>query len=190
MLLLIIEAGIRLMQKILLAILTLFLSVPAALASAQDLAVQNNNPYNVYSRSSTGFFSDGYNPFEEMINFQKRMNSMFKDINKGMANQLSNQFNQPKIDIQESDEAYVYKIDLSNYESDKVKVQIENGVFILSAERKTSNESSNSSGFYSSQQSFGMFRKAFELPGDADADSLTVQDKEGTLFITIPKVSN
>lgn len=158
-------------------------------ASAPVSTGFQNDPFQV------GGDPDNWDPFEEMENMQKTMNRMFRDsFSRGLVQsggEMPHQMSyDPDIDIKDAGKEYVIRIDLPGIDKDKVSVKVENNQLIISGERKTENEETQSSGnFYRSERSFGSFMRAVPFPPDSDADRMMAQSADGVLTVRIPKLA-
>ena len=92
----------------------------------------------------------------------------------------------PPVDIQETKDGYQLTADLPGLTADDVDITIENGVLVLSGERKSANVEEKE-GYRRVERSFGSFRRAFTLPKGVDVDGVSAKTEHGQLFIHIPK---
>jgi HSP20 family protein len=86
----------------------------------------------------------------------------------------------------EDEHGYIFKAELPEVKKDDVDVQIENGVLVLSGERKAENEHSIHK-YHRLERAYGAFSRSFELPDDADANQVSAMFKDGILTITVAK---
>lgn len=153
-------------------------------------AGQWNDPF---FNSNSGF--DSWDPFEEMDQIQKMMNRMFRDsFNRGSRGSYLTQQSlvyEPDLDVQETADAYLVRLDLPGVDKDKISVKAQNNVLTISGERKSEKEETDEkSGFYRMESSFGSFMRSFPLPADADSNAMTAESKNGVLTIRLPKIKN
>lgn len=149
-----------------------------------------------YTHRNDPFFSnepDSWDPFDEMDQIQDMMNRMFRDsLSRAPLGSLAarqNAFFEPDLDVQQTADAYIYRLDLPGVEKDKINVKIQNGMLSISGERKTESEQTEQEGgFYRMESSFGSFMRSFPIPADADANGLTAESKNGVLTIRLPKL--
>ena len=92
----------------------------------------------------------------------------------------------PRVDISETDTAYVIKADIPGVAKDDLKVTVENGVLTVQGDRKQEKEEDNKH-FHRVERFYGSFTRSFSLPENADATALKAAAKEGQLTVTIPK---
>jgi HSP20 family protein len=117
-----------------------------------------NDPF-----SNAGF--DAYDPFQEMDQIQQMMNRMFRDsfsrgaFGRGFDRQG---FYEPDLDVEDTKDAYLIRLDLPGIDKDKISVKIQNNVLTVSGERKSEKEESREDGgFYRMERSFGSFIRSF-----------------------------
>jgi HSP20 family protein len=95
---------------------------------------------------------------------------------------------QLRMDVQETDDAYVYTLDVPGMAKDAITVEIENNVLTVSGERKERVEEKDAEGRETRREIvYGSFTRAITLPGNADTEKITSEYKDGVLTITVPK---
>ncbi len=133
-----------------------------------------------------------FNPFEEMQKMQQEMDRIFNEFHRKFLREA--QFgkfvdtfaSQPAIDLRDEGEKYVLKADMPGAEEKNIKIEVKDGM--LKIEAKTLREKREKSENYLRQERFvGDYLRMVSLPGDADADRLKSEYKNGVLTITIPK---
>jgi HSP20 family protein len=92
----------------------------------------------------------------------------------------------PSVDISETDAAYLIKGEIPGVKKEDVKVTIENGMLTIRGERKQEKEEKGKK-FHRVECSYGSFMRSFQVPDDADEDSVKAEFKGGMLNITLPK---
>ncbi len=92
----------------------------------------------------------------------------------------------PAVDIEERKTDYRLTADLPGLTADDVNVTIENGVLIVSGERKDETVEEKD-GYRRVERSFGSFRRSFTLPKGVSADSVSAHTENGQLEVLIPK---
>lgn len=161
--------------------------------------------------------SDLFWPFKEMEEF---MSSTFMSpfMRSFFMNPFSSPFFQPSPELQswmrsasamamefnETDKEYTIKVDVPGVpkESIKVKVDAENFMLTVSAERKLERESPKAAEKaegevkdkeqqvvteHWSERAYGHFSRSVSLPPDADVDSIEATYKDGVLSLRVPK---
>lgn len=92
----------------------------------------------------------------------------------------------PPVDIQETKNGYQLIADLPGLTADDVDITVENGVLVISGERKAQNVEEKD-GYRRVERSFGSFRRAFTLPKGVDVEGVSARTEHGQLLIDIPK---
>jgi HSP20 family protein len=93
----------------------------------------------------------------------------------------------PDIDLQETPDAYVAKLDLPGIDKDKLDIKITNGQLVVSGERNQESDASGN-GYRRMERSFGSFVKSVPVPANADAEGMKVDSANGVVTIRIPKL--
>lgn len=88
----------------------------------------------------------------------------------------------PLHDIIETDKEYVVELALAGVKKEDIKMNLEDDVLSISAERK---ESENK---YNRKQTFyGKYEKSFTLPESVDKENIQAAFEDGILKLSIPK---
>ncbi|KAH7852944.1 hypothetical protein Vadar_031313 [Vaccinium darrowii] len=93
-------------------------------------------------------------------------------------------------DILEFPNSHVFILDMPGVKPDQIKVQVEDGnVLVVSGERRREKEREHKEGvkYVRMERRQGKFLKKFELPGDADLESIHANYQDGVLTITVEK---
>jgi len=131
-----------------------------------------------------------WNPFRELDELQNRLGTVFG----GFPNRMPNGYEEmvtfpdwsPLVDITEDEKEYLFKADLPEVKKEDVKVMVENGVLMVSGERKSEKEEKKKK-FHRIERSYGSFERTFALPEDADASKIAAEFKDGVLKVRLPK---
>jgi len=92
----------------------------------------------------------------------------------------------PVVDIEETEQNYLIRVELPGLDKDKVKVVVENGVLTLSGERDLERKVEGKT-FHRVERSHGIFSRSFTLPEDVDSESVVANFKDGLLEIHVAK---
>ena len=92
----------------------------------------------------------------------------------------------PVVDIEETEQNYLIRVELPGLDKDKVKVVVENGVLTLSGERDLERKVKGKT-FHRVERSHGTFSRSFTLPEDVDSESVVANFKDGLLEIHVAK---
>lgn len=90
------------------------------------------------------------------------------------------------VDVDETENAYVFTLDVPGVKRDEIHVDFEGGRLSISGQRvRESREETASS--HRSQRSFGSFTTSFALPGEVNSDKIDAKLTDGVLTVTVPK---
>ncbi len=92
----------------------------------------------------------------------------------------------PRFDVKETEEGYVFQADLPGVKEPDVKVAVEGNRLTISGKREEERKKENDT-YYSYERSFGSFMRAFTLPETADAGKAQAELKDGVLTLKLPK---
>jgi HSP20 family protein len=92
----------------------------------------------------------------------------------------------PRVDIAETDKAFVIKAEIPEVNKDDVKVTIDNGVLKIQGERKQEKEEEGKK-FHRVERYYGSFTRSFTLPDNVDETKVKASFKDGMLNLQIQK---
>lgn len=94
----------------------------------------------------------------------------------------------PRFDVQETNDAFVFKADLPGVNEDNVDIALTGNRLTISGRRETERkEGDENSRYYVYERSYGTFSRSFTLPEGIDPDNVKADLKNGELTLTIPK---
>jgi HSP20 family protein len=130
-----------------------------------------------------------WDPFKEMDELNKRLNSLFslsasRQANGREAMTVAEWL--PLVDITEDDRQYLIKTELPEVRKEDVKVTVENGVLTLSGERKLEKEEKEKK-YHRIERAYGSFTRSFTVPDDADDTKVSADFKDGVLTVRLAK---
>jgi HSP20 family protein len=125
-----------------------------------------------------------YNPLDDILNelgrgFFIRPLSRLADPSAG--------FSGIKLDVEEDDRAYIVRADIPGVNKEDIHVAVEGNHISLRAEVKKEREEKEGEHVVYSERSYGMVSRAFDLPGEVDADATKAEYRDGVLKLTLPK---
>jgi HSP20 family protein len=94
----------------------------------------------------------------------------------------------PRVDIGESDQAFLIKAEIPGVRKDDLKVSFDNGVLTIEGERHEEREEKGWR-FHRLERSNGCFLRSFTLPGNVDTSGLKAHFHDGLLDVEIPKTA-
>ena len=133
-----------------------------------------------------------WDPFEETARMSEEMDRMFQGAfgrggggpGKGMFN--SDIFYDSDFDIEETEDTYIVKVEVSGVDKDKINIEINQGSVTVSGEHSVIEEEKSPDSYYSSR-SVGSFLRIIPLPDDADTEKVKTEVKDDIIIITFPK---
>jgi len=90
----------------------------------------------------------------------------------------------PSVDIIENDDSFVIKAELPEVKKEDVKVSIDKNILTFSGERRTELKDEKE---HRIERSYGSFSRSFSLPDNIDDTKISAENKDGMLYLTIPK---
>jgi HSP20 family protein len=92
-----------------------------------------------------------------------------------------------KVDVVETDAAYVVKAEMPGVSKDEIQVSIEGGVVTIGAEVKRENETKDGERVLRTERYSGSVYRAFTLPVEIDEAASTAKYENGVLELTLIK---
>ncbi|MCS1352049.1 Hsp20/alpha crystallin family protein [Mechercharimyces sp. CAU 1602] len=121
--------------------------------------------------------------------FRQEIDRMFKHwFNDGLFERTLSTFN-PSIQQTEQDECYCIEMDLTSMSANDVEIEVEENQLAIKMEQIERVESEREGGMRVQQQRYGSFYRTFMLPPDTDPDQIVAKERNGRLYIYIPKKS-
>jgi HSP20 family protein len=129
-----------------------------------------------------------WDPFREMEEMQSRLSNILSRRSRvnGDKETLTVPEWAPLVDITEDDKEYLISAELPEIKKEEIKLTVENGVLILSGERKRETEEKGKK-YHRVERAYGSFVRTFALPDNADANKVNAEFKEGLLKVHIGK---
>lgn len=92
----------------------------------------------------------------------------------------------PRVDIAETDKAFVIKAEVPEVKKEDVSITVESGVLTIRGERKQEQEEKGKT-FHRVERCYGEFTRTFSLPDNVDETNIKAVFKDGMLSLEIPK---
>ena len=130
-----------------------------------------------------------WDPFVELEDVSKHLNRIFNKFpvrTESSRELLAAADWAPDVDITETDTAYLVKGEIPGVNKEDVRVNIEDGMLIMSGERKQEKEEKGKK-FHRIERSYGSFMRSFRLPDNVDETAVKAEFKDGMLNVTLPK---
>lgn len=94
----------------------------------------------------------------------------------------------PAVDIAETTNEYLIKVEVSEVKKEDIKIHIENGVLSLEGERKAERDD-NGKRFLRTERPYGRFARSFGLPDNVDPTKVRADHRDGMLFLHVAKMA-
>ena len=95
----------------------------------------------------------------------------------------------PSIDVTSDAKAYTIHAEIPGVSKDNVKLEIHDGVLVLSGEKKDERTEGDGKTAHVVERSFGSFERRMTLPEDADVEHITANHANGVLTVSIPRTT-
>jgi HSP20 family protein len=131
-----------------------------------------------------------WDPFRELEDMQHRLSSVLgrqtQRRQDGDDDSITVAEWAPLVDIVEDEQEYLIKADLPEAKKDTIKVTVDNGILVLSGERKLEKEDAGRK-YHRIERAHGSFRRSFSLPDNADSEKVNAEIENGVLKVHISK---
>ena len=133
--------------------------------------------------------SQQWNPLQDLMLLQDRMNRLFEDATQRRARQESESGDEferadwtPAADIYETDASYLIALDLPGVDRDALVIDVDDKRLIIRGNRAIEETSKNRS-----ERPSGKFLRTFTVPGSVDQTQIGAEYKDGVLQVRLPK---
>jgi len=127
-----------------------------------------------------------WNPWQEIEDKLDRYSRGMSQPQTGSQEVIATGDWSPRVDIAETDEAFVIKAEIPGINKEDVKVTVDNGVLTIRGERKQEKEEKEKK-FHRVERYYGSFTRSFTLPDNVDEAKIKASFKEGMLNLQIQK---
>lgn len=94
----------------------------------------------------------------------------------------------PKCNIEEKNDHYLVEVEIPGVDPKDIHIELEGNTMTIKGERKRETKTENEDNkMHVVEQSYGSFYRAFTLPNNVNADQINAENKNGILFIRLPK---
>ena len=130
-----------------------------------------------------------WDPFRDVATLQDRINRIFNE-SFGRSRDLDEEVSlydwSPPVDIYETGDGIVLKVELPGVNKDDVSVEVKDNVLTLKGERLLDPEIKDEN-YYRKERSFGKFNRSFSLQQTINPDLIKASFKNGVLTVEIPR---
>ncbi len=122
---------------------------------------------------------------------EKRVNSLFEDFFNNFPSRVLNEefagFNQTvPTNVKENDNAYILEVVAPGMEKSDFKVNIDNNILTISAEKKASTKEENER-HVRREFNYKSFTRSFTIDDSIQNDKIQARYENGVLFVELPK---
>jgi HSP20 family protein len=94
----------------------------------------------------------------------------------------------PTVDISETGNEYLIKVELPEVRKEDVKISVDQGVLTIQGERKLEREESDDKKKYHRvERAYGTFARSFTLPDNIDTSAIEAKQQDGVLHVRLGK---
>lgn len=94
----------------------------------------------------------------------------------------------PKCNIEEKKDHFLVEVEVPGVEPKEIDIELDGNMLTIKGERKRETKSEDKDHqMHVFEQSYGSFYRSFTLPSNIDADNIKAENKNGILYIKIPK---
>ena len=133
--------------------------------------------------------SQPWNPLQDLVLLQDRMNRLFEDATDRRARQESNTRDDferadwtPAADIYETESGYQIAIDLPGVGRDAVEINLDDNRLVIRGTRSIEELQKQRN-----ERPSGKFLRSFTVPNSIDQDQIGAEYKDGVLLVRLPK---
>ena len=130
-----------------------------------------------------------WDPFRDVATLQDRINRIFNE-SFGRSRDLDEEVSlydwSPPVDIYETGDGIVLKVELPGVNKGDVSVEVKDNVLTLKGERLLDPEIKDEN-YYRKERSFGKFNRSFSLQQTIKPDLIKASFKNGVLTVEIPR---
>lgn len=129
-----------------------------------------------------------FDPFRDALRWSplRSMEDFMRDFPLAPALRGFEPERQIRIDVNETDQAYLVKADMPGYKKEDIKIAIDGSLVSISATTQGQEEKTEGDMVYSERYSGSQYR-SFTLPQDVDETKTEAKYQDGVLNLTLPK---
>jgi HSP20 family protein len=129
-----------------------------------------------------------WDPFRDVAALQDRINRIFSE-SFGTSREMNDEGSldwRPPVDIYETADGFVLKVELAGVEKEDVSVEVKDNVLTLRGERLLDPEIKDDQ-YYRKERTFGKFQRSFTLQDSITPEQVKASFKNGVLTISVPR---
>ena len=125
-----------------------------------------------------------YNPTRDFDEMMERFNWPFLKEN-GLLPMTRADW-MPSVDISESKDEYLIKVEVPEVKREDIKIQVTNGMLSISGERRDEKKDKKN---HRVERYYGTFSRSFSLPDDVTEENIVAEQKDGMLYLHLKKAN-
>lgn len=123
-----------------------------------------------------------WSPFRDMDDFFKVFN---RSLSKPQTQEgLFSTDWTPSVDITENDKEFLIKAELPEVKKEDLNVNVDNGVVTISGERRSETKDEKE---HRIERFYGSFSRSFTLPDNVKEEDIRAENRDGMLYLHLPK---
>ena len=130
-----------------------------------------------------------WNPLQDLMVLQDRMNRLFEDVNQRRANDKEDQLERadwtPPADVYETDTEFTIRADIPGIDRSALEITLDENRLIVRGNRPLEAPPGARS-----ERPSGTFLRRFSVPQSVDQNSISADYKDGVLEVHLPKRKN
>ena len=127
-----------------------------------------------------------WDPFRDLMSIQNELNRLFGRTYAGGESGTGTGTWMPALDVFETEDKFVVKVELPGLNPDEVDVSVEDSTLTIRGERKFYENVSDDS-FHRVERRYGAFQRSLSLLPTADAERIEASFDRGVLSVEVPK---
>lgn len=131
-----------------------------------------------------------FSPFRDFAKLQSEFDRAFQEMGLSHPQSLGTKELAPSCEITEDKSNFVIKFDIPGVHKENVKVELDNRLLTVTAERREEKRTEDKAGeskTHFSEISYGSFSRSFTLPTQVDEAKVEAKFDHGVLTVTLPK---
>jgi HSP20 family protein len=132
---------------------------------------------------------DDWDPFQDLMQVQKRMNRLFEAALTGSLPEThaGPVGWKPVADVHETDDSLLICLELAGLRREEIEIEVDQGVLVVRGERHPHRREADAGRYHRLERAYGPFHREFRLPESVDREQISAQFRNGVLSVTLPK---
>jgi HSP20 family protein len=127
-----------------------------------------------------------WEPFRGVTTLQDQVNRLFSEVLDHSREESNLTSWAPAVDIYETEQELVVKMDLPDVDPKELDIRVENNVLTIRGERKFEKKV-NEESYLRIERTFGSFSRSFSLANTVNSEAIKADYQNGVLTLSIPK---